>query len=90
MPTFYCEAQKLIRDIRTFKPSFVEGAALSIYNDSLYLYGGIGGAGVRTNITKYDISINITFTNRALNLVDVECDRRHSQIRTVGSYCCKL
>ena len=54
--TFYFESQKLIRDVKTFKPSFVEGASLAYYNDNLYLYGGIGGDGIRNQMMKYDIS----------------------------------
>ncbi|CAD8190254.1 unnamed protein product [Paramecium octaurelia] len=57
--TFYFESQRLTRDIRTFKPSFTEQAAFSLFNDQLYLYGGIGGDGIRNQMLKYDIKFQV-------------------------------
>ncbi|CAD8098633.1 unnamed protein product [Paramecium primaurelia] len=57
--TFYFESQRVIRDIKTFKPSFTEQAAFTLLNDQLYLYGGIGGDGVRNQMLKYDIKFQI-------------------------------
>ncbi|CAD8180513.1 unnamed protein product [Paramecium octaurelia] len=57
--SFYFESQRLIRDIKTFKPSFTEQAAFTLFNDQLYLYGGIGGDGVRNQMLKYDIKFQI-------------------------------
>ncbi|CAD8110341.1 unnamed protein product [Paramecium sonneborni] len=57
--SFYFESQRVIRDIKTFKPSFTEQAAFGLLNDQLYLYGGIGGDGVRNQMLKYDIKFQV-------------------------------
>ncbi|CAK67427.1 unnamed protein product (macronuclear) [Paramecium tetraurelia] len=54
--TFYGETQEFFRSARSFRPSFTESGSMALYGDSLYLYGGIAGDGIRDQMLRFDLS----------------------------------
>ncbi|CAD8132047.1 unnamed protein product [Paramecium octaurelia] len=53
--TFYSEVQEFYRSVKTFRPSFTESGTMIFYGDSLYLYGGIAGDGIRDEMLRFDL-----------------------------------
>lgn len=52
----------LPKDTKSIRPSFIEGGAMVVYNDRMYLYGGLGGYGMKNDMYEYNIKNNYWHT----------------------------
>lgn len=56
-PSFYVDVIKTHAERLSFGPSFLEGSAVTVMQDRVFVYGGLGGNGIKNNLFEFSLSI---------------------------------